>query len=134
MALVIDEAHLLIDKDNPEPMKFLYRIVKRIRKYNGVAIIITQNITDFTSEPSLIREANGIIANIQYQFIFTLKSSDINALDTLMKSIGGLTEAEKQFLGHSHTGTCLGFLTHSKRQIINIDVSDEEMQLIEGSQ
>lgn len=31
--IVIDEAHLAIDRDNPAALNFIYQMVKRIHKY-----------------------------------------------------------------------------------------------------
>lgn len=47
MILYIDEVHLLLDKDNSITINFLYRTVKRICKYNGDVVLITQNLGDF---------------------------------------------------------------------------------------
>lgn len=47
ISITIDEAHLLIDKEFPAALLFMYQIVKRIRKYTGMINIITQNINDF---------------------------------------------------------------------------------------
>ena len=43
LAIIIDEAHLLIDENNPIALDFVYQMVKRIRKRNGGIIIISQN-------------------------------------------------------------------------------------------
>lgn len=48
IVIVVDEAHLAIDKDNPAALNFMYQMVKRIRKYHGAMIITTQNLNDFT--------------------------------------------------------------------------------------
>ena len=45
--IVIDEAHVFIDSKYPVALDFMYQMAKRIRKYNGMQIIITQNIKDF---------------------------------------------------------------------------------------
>lgn len=45
--LYVDEAWKLASPDNPQTLKFLFEIAKRIRKYGGYLTTITQNIGDF---------------------------------------------------------------------------------------
>lgn len=45
--LYVDEAWKLADPDNPQTLKFLYSLAKRIRKYGGYLTTITQNVEDF---------------------------------------------------------------------------------------
>ena len=42
--VVIDEAHVFIDTKYPIALDFMFQLAKRIRKYNGMQIVITQNI------------------------------------------------------------------------------------------
>lgn len=130
VGVVVDEAHLLIDKDNNDALKFLYRMVKRIRKYNGLTIIITQNIGDFTLDKNTIKETSGIISNSQYQFIFNLKPKDVTDLDILLKNQGGLTDSEKEFLKIAPRGTCLSFMSTSKRFLMKVEMHKDELGTI----
>lgn len=43
----VDEAWKLASPDNPQTLKFLFEIAKRIRKYGGYLTTITQNVSDF---------------------------------------------------------------------------------------
>ncbi|MBR1566573.1 MAG: DUF87 domain-containing protein, partial [Oscillospiraceae bacterium] len=47
VVVVIDEAHVFIDTKFPIALDFMFQLAKRIRKYNGMQIVITQNIKDF---------------------------------------------------------------------------------------
>lgn len=131
VGVVVDEAHLLIDKSNLEPLKFLYTIVKRIRKYNGLTLIITQNIGDFTLDKDTIKETSGIISNSQYQFIFNLKPKDVSDLDLLLKDQGGLTNTEKEYLKAAPRGACLVFVTTTKRFLMRVEMSSKELLTIQ---
>ena len=43
--VAVDEAHLFINPKYPIALDFMVQMAKRIRKYDGMQIIITQNIT-----------------------------------------------------------------------------------------
>lgn len=47
IGLYVDEAWKLADPDNPQTLKFLFMLSKRIRKYGGFLTTITQSIEDF---------------------------------------------------------------------------------------
>lgn len=47
VGLYVDEAWKLADPDNPQTLKFLFMLSKRIRKYGGFLTTITQSIEDF---------------------------------------------------------------------------------------
>ena len=70
--IVIDEAHVFIDSKYPLALDFMYQMAKRIRKYNGMQIVITQNIKDFVGSEELARKSTAIINACQYSFIFSL--------------------------------------------------------------
>ena len=44
----------------------MYQLAKRIRKYNGMQIVITQNIKDFVGSPDIARKSSAIINVVQY--------------------------------------------------------------------
>lgn len=96
--VVIDEAHLAIDKDNPVALNFMYQMVKRIRKYHGAIIITTQNINDFTGSEEIKKKTTAMINNTQYTFIFNLAPSDLNDVNSLYHSYGGLLPEETDFI------------------------------------
>lgn len=47
IGLYVDEAWKLADPDNPQTLKFLFELSKRIRKYGGFLTTITQSVEDF---------------------------------------------------------------------------------------
>lgn len=69
IVIVIDEAHVFIDSKYPIALDFMYQMAKRIRKYNGMQIIITQNVKDFVGTEELARKSTAIINACQYSFI-----------------------------------------------------------------
>ena len=74
--VAIDEAHVFIDPKYPIALDFMYQLAKRIRKYNGMQIVITQNIKDFVGTQEIVRKSTAIINACQYSFIFALAPND----------------------------------------------------------
>ena len=81
--VAIDEAHVFIDEKFPIALDFMYQLGKRIRKYNGMQIVITQNIKDFTGSAELARKSSAIINVSQYSLIFSLSPNDMSDLCSL---------------------------------------------------
>ena len=93
--IVIDEAHVFIDEKYPIALDFMYQLAKRIRKYNGMQIIITQNIKDFVGTEELARKSTAIINACQYSFIFSLAPNDMHDLCKLYEKAGEINETEQ---------------------------------------
>ena len=128
IVLYIDEAHLLLDKDNPTTINFLHRTVKRIRKYHGGVVLTTQNPGDFADGGDSKKLAN-ILNNIQYSFILKMKSQDVEAVSDLYRSQGGLTEYEKKNLVRITRGQCLFNPSHAVRKFIKFYYNEMEKQV-----
>ena len=94
--IVIDEAHVFIDSKYPLALDFMYQLAKRIRKYNGMQIVITQNIKDFVGSEELARKSTAIINACQYSFIFSLAPNDMHDLCKLYEKAGGISEIEQE--------------------------------------
>ncbi len=94
--VVIDEAHVFIDAKYPLALDFMFQMAKRIRKYNGMQIVITQNIKDFVGSEELARKSTAIINACQYSLIFSLAPNDMHDLCTLYEKAGGINEMEQE--------------------------------------
>ncbi len=92
----IDEAHVFIDPKYPVALDFMYQLAKRIRKYNGMQIVITQNIKDFVGSVDIIRKSTTIINACQYSFIFSLAPNDMDDLCTLYDKAGRINKVEQE--------------------------------------
>lgn len=114
ITIAVDEAHLLIDRNNPISLHFMYQMVKRIRKYNGNIIIITQNINDFLGDETIKKYSTAILNNCQYSLFFKLNSGDINDLNNLL-STNKLSLKESRQLEILNSGECLFRLTNQTR-------------------
>ncbi len=94
IVIAIDEAHVFIDEKFPIALDFMYQLAKRIRKYNGMQIVITQNVKDFVGSPEIARKSSAIINVSQYSFIFSLSPNDMSDLCTLYEKAGQINENE----------------------------------------
>ncbi|WP_174480066.1 Mbov_0397 family ICE element conjugal transfer ATPase [Spiroplasma endosymbiont of Danaus chrysippus] len=132
ISITIDEAHLLIDKEFPAALLFMYQIVKRIRKYTGMINIITQNINDFLGSEEIKKYTTAIINSSQYLKVLNLQPHDLAALNELYSSYGGISANETDFIARAKVGECLFAISSLYRMCLNINVSDAETQAIKN--
>ena len=128
--IVIDEAHLLIDAKNLTALDFLADTMKRIRKYNGMIIAITQNINDFMGDATIRKQAQAIINNAQYSFIFNLNPADLNDLNNLYKSKGGLNQEINDYIASASRGECFAVLGNQEKLSLTVQSIESERELI----
>lgn len=86
--VAVDEAHVFINPNYPIALDFMAQMAKRIRKYTGMQIIITQNIKDFVGSVEIQRQSTAVINASQYSFIFSLAPNDMNDLVELYRKVG----------------------------------------------
>lgn len=79
--LYVDEAWKLASPDNPQTLKFLFEMAKRIRKYGGYLTTITQNVMDFFSAGEGSRNyGQAIFDNAFFKVFLGLSENDYTAL------------------------------------------------------
>lgn len=125
VVVAIDEAHLFIDEKFPVALDFMYQLAKRIRKYDGMLIMVTQNVKDFMGTPEIAKKSQGIINVSQYSMIFQLAPNDMNDLAELYRSAGGLNESERQDIVHAPRGNAFFITSASHRTRLSIWASPE---------
>ena len=129
VAIYVDEAHVFIDEKSPAALHFMYQMVKRIRKYNGIFVVITQNVNDFVGSPAIKKQTTAIINGCQYSFIFGLNPADLQSLVDLYASVGGFSKEERNFIGSAGVGQCLFIVSPGNRIIMQkIMVDDVEAE------
>ena len=119
--IVIDEAHVFIDSKYPVALDFMYQMAKRIRKYNGMQIIITQNIKDFVGTEELARKSTAVINACQYSFIFPLSPNDMHDLCRLYEKAGAINESEQDEIINNGRGRAFVVTSPSERSSIDIE-------------
>ncbi len=120
IVVVIDEAHVFIDSKYPIALDFMYQLAKRIRKYNGMQIVITQNIKDFVGTEELARKSTAIINASQYSFIFPLAPNDMEDLCKLYEKAGAINESEQEDIVNNGRGRAFVVTSASERTCVDI--------------
>jgi type IV secretory pathway VirB4 component len=124
--LVVDEAWMLVDPQTPQAIAFLRDTSKRIRKYNGSLIVISQNVIDFLA-PEVQRYGQALLDNPTYKLLLAQGEKDLEAITTLMN----LSEAEHDLLANAKRGEGL-FVAGTQRIHIKIEAAPYEMQYLTG--
>lgn len=128
IVIIVDEAHLAIDKDNPAALNFMYQMVKRIRKYQGAIIITTQNLNDFTGTEDIKKKTTAMINNTQYSLILNLAPQDLKDVADLYRSYGGLTATERDYIARANQGQALFVVSGYQRHCVNIEATKKEQE------
>jgi len=121
IVVVIDEAHVFIDTKFPVALDFMFQLAKRIRKYNGMQIVITQNIKDFVGSEEISRKSTAIINACQYSFIFALAPNDIQDLVKLYEKAGGINENEQEQITQAPRGQAFTIMGPNTRSTFLVD-------------
>ncbi|MCQ2602292.1 MAG: DUF87 domain-containing protein, partial [Clostridia bacterium] len=127
--VAIDEAHVFIDPKFPIALDFMYQLAKRIRKYNGMQIVITQNIKDFVGTQEIVRKSTAIINACQYSFIFALAPNDMDDLCTLYDKAGKINKTEQDQIVNNDRGHAFIIASPSSRTSISIIASKKTRKL-----
>ena len=133
VVVVIDEAHVFIDTKFPVALDFMFQLAKRIRKYNGMQIVITQNIKDFVGSEEIARKSTAIINACQYSFIFALSPNDIDDLCKLYEKAGGINENEQEQITTAPRGQAFAIMSPASRTTFRIEVPDGLVQMFKQS-
>ena len=126
--VAVDEAHVFINKKFPIALDFMAQMAKRIRKYNGMQIIITQNIKDFVGSEEIAQQSTAVINACQYSIIMSLAPADINDLITLYRNAGGINTEEQNSIVTARRGQCFlitGPMNRTTVQIEALNVTKE---------
>lgn len=130
--VAIDEAHVFIDEKFPIALDFMYNLAKRIRKYDGMQIVITQNVKDFVGSPDIARKSSAIINVSQYSLIFSLAPNDMSDLCTLYEKAGQINETESDNIVNLPRGCAFLITGPAKRTNIRIVASEFVQETFEN--
>ena len=132
IVVVIDEAHVFIDTKYPIALDFMFQLAKRIRKYNGMQIVITQNIKDFVGSEEIARKSTAIINACQYSFIFALAPNDITDLCTLYEKAGGINEREQEQITQAPRGQAFTIMSPTSRSTFKVEVPEDMVDMFQN--
>ena len=130
--VAVDEAHIFINPKYPIALDFMAQMAKRIRKYGGMQIIITQNISDFVGTDEIKRQSTAVINACQYSLIFSLAPSDINDLVQLYEKSGGINEEEQNSIVTAGVGQAFLITGATSRTTVQVTAQDYVKQLFGG--
>ena len=116
----VDEAHIFINPKYPIALDFMAQMAKRIRKYGGMQIVITQNIADFVGSEEIRRQSTAVINACQYSLIFSLSPSDISDLVQLYEKAGGINEEEQNSIVTAGVGQAFLITSPTARTTVQI--------------
>lgn len=122
--IIVDEAHLFIDKKYPIALDFFYQMSKRIRKYGGSFIPATQSISDWNANDELKQKTSAILKNSQYSFVFNLKGQDIEDLTDIYRLSSPINQEEQKTIALLETGNCFLIANENLRTVFYVDCND----------
>ncbi|PKK95832.1 MAG: hypothetical protein CVV59_01705 [Tenericutes bacterium HGW-Tenericutes-4] len=129
--ITVDEAHVFINKDYPIALNFMEQMAKRIRKYSGMQIIITQNIKDFVGSEEIAKQSAAVINASQYSMIFGLSPNDMSDLVALYRNAGGINEDEQDNIATAGRGQAFLITSPISRTNVSIIALPPVRQLFE---
>ncbi len=122
--VTVDEAHLFITPKFPIALEFMAQMAKRIRKYEGMQIVITQNIKDFVGSADIERQASAVINASQYSMIFSLAPNDINDLVNLYRNAGEINSDEQDAIVTAGRGQCFFISSAYSRTMFMVEANN----------
>lgn len=129
IVVAVDEAHVFINPKHPIALEFMAQMAKRIRKYGGMQIVITQNIKDFVGSPEIQRQSTAIINASQYSFIFSLAPNDITDLIELYRNAGEINQDEQDSIVTAGVGQCFLITGALSRTSVKIEANEAAVKL-----
>ena len=130
--VAVDEAHIFINPKYPIALDFMAQMAKRIRKYGGMLLIITQNIADFVGTEEIKRQSTAVINACQYSLIFSLAPADMSDLVALYEKAGGINEEEQNSIVTAGVGQAFLITGATSRTTVQIVAQPYVKQLFEG--
>lgn len=132
IVVAVDEAHIFINPKYPIALDFMAQMAKRIRKYGGMEIVITQNLADFVGSDEIKRQSTAVINACQYSLIFSLAPNDVNDLIELYKKSGGINEEEQNSIVTAGVGQAFLITGPTSRTTVQVVAHDYVKQLFGG--
>ena len=124
IVVAVDEAHVFINPNYPIALDFMAQMAKRIRKYSGMQIVITQNIKDFVGSQEIQRQSTAVINASQYSFIFSLSPNDMNDLVELYRKSGEINEEEQNSIVTAGVGQAFVITGPMSRTMVQVVAYD----------
>ena len=115
---------VFIDEEYPIALNFMEDLAKRIRKYDGMQIIITQNIKDFVGSTAIQKQSTAIINASQFTMVLPLAPNDMSDLVNLYRNAGGINDDEQQAIVQANRGEVFFITSANSRVFLKIQALD----------
>ena len=131
--ILIDEAHRIINSNNPTAVEYLTGFQREARKYFGGLVFATQSIRDVAPanlNSEMFEKIKTMFDLTQYKFIM---QQDSNSIDTLSNVFSGqLSDSELLSIPRLEQGDCILSINGLGNISFNIEASKEELDLFKG--
>lgn len=131
--ILIDEAHRIINSNNPTAIEYLTGFQREARKYFGGLVFATQSIRDVAPanlNSEIFEKIKTMFDLTQYKFIM---QQDSNSIDTLSNVFSGqLSDSELLSIPRLDQGDCILSVNGVGNISFNIEASSEELDLFKG--
>lgn len=131
--ILIDEAHRIINSNNPTAVEYLTGFQREARKYFGGLVFATQSIRDVAPanlNSEMFEKIKTMFDLTQYKFIM---QQDSNSIDTLANVFSGqLSDSELLSIPRLEQGDCILSINGLGNISLNIEASSEELDLFKG--
>ena len=131
IVVVVDEAHVFIDEEYPIALNFMEDLAKRIRKYDGMQIIITQNIKDFVGSAAIMKQSTAIINASQFTMVLPLAPNDMTDLVALYRNAGGINPDEQQAIVQATRGQVFFITSPNARIFMQIEALSQIREMFQ---
>jgi hypothetical protein len=118
---------MLIDPQSPEALKFMKSLSKRIRKYTGSMMVVTQNVVDFLNE-RIRGDGEQVLTNSAFTFLMRQGGRDLQELTKLFD----LSQAEQDRLSNAPQGEGL-LIAGNRRVWLKVETAPYETAMMYGS-
>jgi hypothetical protein len=129
--VAIDEGYNFVDARYSVALDFVYEQYKKIRKYDGMIMFLTQNLNDLLGNPEVIGKTSAIINNSQYSFVFSLSPADLEILTQLYANVGEINETERNEIANAKKGQCFLISAPRSRTSFRVVAGDAVRTLFE---
>ncbi|MEG2020256.1 MAG: ATP-binding protein [Oscillospiraceae bacterium] len=112
VALVCDEAYILVDPKVPQSLMFLRNISKRGRKYKGMLAVISHSLVDFL-DPAVKMYGQALLEMPTYKLFFGTDGQNLKDTTELYN----LSEPEQEILQMGVRGEALAFIGNQRLKV-----------------
>ncbi|MGL5750119.1 MAG: hypothetical protein ACRCXT_06300, partial [Paraclostridium sp.] len=131
--ILIDEAHRIINSDNPTSVEYLTVFQREARKYFGGLIFATHSIRDIApseTDSEILNKLKIMFDLTQYKFIMQQDSNVKKILSDVFND--QLSSSELDTIPTLKTGECILSINGYLNISFKIEASNEELELFKG--